>query len=42
LNILEEHARDYVLGAKNPARVANQYKLKTLKDQLLKDKETTY
>jgi len=42
LHVLEEHAKDYVWGAKNPGRIANQYKLKALKNQLLKDKETTY
>lgn len=42
LNVLNEHAKDFVWGAKNPDRIANQYELKTLKNQLLKDKETTY
>ena len=42
LNVLNEHAKDFDWGAKNPDRTANQNELKTLKNQLLKDKETTY
>jgi hypothetical protein len=37
--IVREAASDYVYGVKNPARVANKYKLSTLKKILLEEIE---
>ena len=33
--MIEEAASEYVYGVKNPGRVANQYKIKTIKKSYL-------
>ncbi len=40
-DIIRETASEYVYGVKNPARVANKYKLTTLKKILLEEYDAT-